>query len=90
MQTRKAFKKLGPKLQEIRVNRNLTQREIAQACGFTTAQFVSNIERGISPPSHCYIHVLSEKTGIKVDKLLDVITPFVVEDYRERVKSYNL
>lgn len=41
-------KKLGQFLKEVREQANYTQAEVSQKLGYTSPQFISNIERGIS------------------------------------------
>lgn len=41
-------KKLGRLLSRGRKEKALSQKEVAEAMGYTTAQFISNIERGSS------------------------------------------
>lgn len=42
--------KFGDKLAKMRTKAQLTQWDVAHACQFTTAQFISNWERGVSKP----------------------------------------
>ena len=41
-------KKLGNYLKDTRENASLTQAEVSHKLGYTSPQFISNIERGIS------------------------------------------
>jgi len=41
---------VGEYLKELRDNANLTQREVSMALGYSSAQFISNFERGIALP----------------------------------------
>lgn len=41
-------KKLGQFLKDVRENVDLTQADVSQKLGYTSPQFISNIERGIS------------------------------------------
>lgn len=41
-------KKLGQFLKDVREEANLTQADVSQKLGYTSPQFISNIERGIS------------------------------------------
>lgn len=51
IKTRKEF---GAFLQNMRINAGVSQREVSEAIGYSTAQFVSNIERGLAPMAlHC-------------------------------------
>lgn len=50
--------KLGRFLKSKRVAAGLTQRQVSMALGYSTAQFVSNWERGIShPPIEALVRV---------------------------------
>lgn len=44
------YVKLGMFLQKNRIKANLTQREVSLKLGYSSAQFISNFERGISSP----------------------------------------
>lgn len=46
---KKLRKEFGVYLRVQRLKANVTQKEIAKACGFSSPQFISNIERGICP-----------------------------------------
>jgi transcriptional regulator with XRE-family HTH domain len=41
-------KKLGTYLKDVREDANLTQADVSHKLGYTSPQFISNIERGIS------------------------------------------
>ena len=41
-------KKLGVFLKDVREDANLTQADVSHKLGYTSPQFISNIERGIS------------------------------------------
>lgn len=41
-------KKLGQYLKDVRESANLTQADVSHRLGYTSPQFISNIERGIS------------------------------------------
>lgn len=40
----------GQRLREVRIARNLTQRQLADGCG-SNSPFISNLERGVKVPS---------------------------------------
>jgi transcriptional regulator with XRE-family HTH domain len=44
------YVKFGAFLKEARKKKKLSQWEVAKLAGFSTAQFISNLERGVSPP----------------------------------------
>ena len=46
----KEFKiELGEYLSRRRIQKGFTQAQVAKFCGYTSAQFISNCERGIAP-----------------------------------------
>ena len=59
--------KFGNRMKEARENAFLSQKELANKLGWTTAQFVSNFERGLSLPpmksvkTICELLKISEK-----------------------------
>ncbi len=44
------YTKFGAFLRDARKKKKLSQWEVAKLAGFSTAQFISNLERGVSPP----------------------------------------
>jgi len=58
----------GRKLKDIRKQKNLTQEQLAETVG-VSAEFISNIERGINAPSFKTLENLSRKLDIPVWKL---------------------
>jgi len=76
-------KQLGQAIKAAREGRGVTQRSLADALGLTSAQFVSNIERGIAPlPAH-YIPILCRLLGMSEKMLIDLAT----EAYRRRMRA---
>ncbi|MEQ1875682.1 MAG: helix-turn-helix transcriptional regulator [Bdellovibrionia bacterium] len=65
---------LGTFLQEARTRSNLSQWDVAKKLGYTSPQFISNLERGISSPPLKVLKVLVDMYGISSKELLDVIT----------------
>jgi transcriptional regulator with XRE-family HTH domain len=55
---------VGAYLRKIREARGQTQWELAQRLGYTTAQFVSNWERGVAYPAPESLELLAEALGI--------------------------
>lgn len=59
------FTHLGKYIRDCRVRSGLTQADISKKLGYTSSQFVSNWERGVSMPPMKTIAVLSRM--IKLD-----------------------
>lgn len=55
---------VGTYLRKIREARGMTQWNLALALGFSTAQFVSNWERGVAYPAPDSLEMIAETLGI--------------------------
>jgi transcriptional regulator with XRE-family HTH domain len=64
---------LGDYLQKMRLEANLTQREVSQALGYSSAQFISNFERGIAVPPLKKLKILVKMYGMPVDTVMEMI-----------------
>lgn len=72
---------------KLRVESGLTQRDVARALGFSSIQFISNVERGLSYYSKDHLEALSELFGVPRKKLASVI---VEEKYNKIKEKYGL
>ncbi len=76
-------KKLGDFLRETREGVSLTQADVSQKLGYTSPQFISNIERGIS--------VIPLKTLAKMVGLYrinpDVVVRIILESQRKLLRE---
>ena len=63
--------KIGKKIKQARLDRNLTQMKLADAMG-VSYQAVSNWERGNSMPDIGKLEELCALLGIGVEELLDI------------------
>lgn len=66
----RAYTTLGDLIARQRIDHGLTQITVARALGYTTPQFVSNWERGVSLPPYHAIPRLAQMLKIPVNKLL--------------------
>jgi transcriptional regulator with XRE-family HTH domain len=64
---------LGGYLQEMRNKASLTQREVSLALGYSSAQFISNFERGIAVPPLKKLRVLVKMYDMPVETVMDMI-----------------
>jgi len=55
-------------LKESRLNSGLSQGKVAKELGYTSAQFISNWERGLSEPPLKTLRQLTELYGIELGK----------------------
>lgn len=85
MKTKVHKKQLGMRIQEKRVEKNLTQEELADSVGLSSV-YISSIERGVKLPS------LS--TAVNIANALDASLDYLLEEdlvggYKERVIESN-
>jgi transcriptional regulator with XRE-family HTH domain len=71
----------GERLRELRVERNLTQTQLAQRCG-SNRPFISNLERGVKVPSLTMVLRLAKALPCRVYDLVEVFD----EDSRATTK----
>ena len=67
------YVKLGAFLQENRVRANLSQKEVADRLGYSSAQFISNFERGIASPPLRHLKVMIELYNMSVEKVMGIV-----------------
>ncbi len=65
---------LGSFLQEARTRSNLSQWDVAKKLGYTSPQFISNLERGISSPPLKVLRVLVDLYDVSAKEILEVVT----------------
>lgn len=63
------FTELGESLMQARVRNGLTQREVSQELGYSSAQFISNFERGISAPPLKKIQILARRYKLPIGQV---------------------
>jgi len=67
------YEALGVYLAEKRQAAGLTQREVADALGYSSAQFISNFERGIATPPLPKLKLLLGMYRMPVEAVVDLI-----------------
>jgi len=60
---------LGSRIREIRLQKKLTQAELAERCA-CNRNYISMLERGERNPSYKSLVMLAEGLGVKVNKLV--------------------
>jgi hypothetical protein len=65
--------KFGKFLKLAREKKGLSQNEVAKLLGYSTAQFISNLERGISPPPLKVLKLIKEIYELDSQELMSVI-----------------
>ena len=66
---KKLRKEFGVFLREKRVKAGLTQKDMSEMCGYDSAQYISNIERGLCPIPPKVLKLMSDEYHIPVKKL---------------------
>jgi transcriptional regulator with XRE-family HTH domain len=67
------YTELGSYLQARRLHAGLTQRDVQLKLGYSSAQFISNFERGISAPPLSKLKVLAKLYRLNLDKVIELI-----------------
>ena len=67
------FLPLGNYLKDMREAKKLSQREVSDKLGYSSAQFISNFERGIAAPPLRKLKVLIDLYGLSLPKTLDLM-----------------
>jgi transcriptional regulator with XRE-family HTH domain len=74
-------KKLGDFIKNSREKAGLSQVDIADALGLSSAQYISNIERGVSPLAKKLIVKLAKTLKVDPEKIVDVILSELKDKY---------
>ena len=72
---------LGSTLKAFRAAAGLSQRDVAKKFGWTTAQFVSNWERGLVKPPPARLKRLAKLYGVTITEIVD----HMAQEYRHRL-----
>lgn len=64
------MKAFGLKVKQTRIEKQLSQEEVAYTCGFATSH-MSRIENGLTNPSLSHIVKIAEVLGVKASTLLE-------------------
>ena len=75
--------KLSEYLYEVRTHAQLTQNDVAQALGYSTPQFISNWERGLSHPPLDSLKKLAALYKISSDELFKIFLQTSIEHVEE-------
>jgi transcriptional regulator with XRE-family HTH domain len=64
------YSELGEYLRDLRLKSSLTQRDVSETLGYSSAQFISNFERGISSPPLKKLSVMQKLYKADVEQLI--------------------
>ncbi len=74
-------------LLQARKKKNLTQKDVSTQLGYSTAQFISNWERGVSFPPAKVIRKLAEIYTVNETKLLAAYCEHKIDSYKRKIKN---
>ncbi len=77
----RCYETVGEYLREMRDVSHYTQREVADILNYSSAQFISNFERGITLPPLNRLKTLVKLYKLDVNRLMNLI----LEDERKRM-----
>lgn len=67
------FQTLGTYLKKARVEKGFSQREVADALGYSSPQFISNFERGLCSPPLVKLKVLIDLYRLSPQRVMGLI-----------------
>ena len=70
---------LGLFIKKMRLERGYSQADLAYSLGYTSPQFVSDWERGVSSPPVKKLHDLSQLLKVKPDVLFELLVTLATE-----------
>lgn len=82
----KQLKDLGEFLKSARVTAGISQREMAEHLNQVSPQYVSNVERGMAPPSNNYLKLTLTVYGLSKSRLLDKLSQVYLRQIKEILK----
>lgn len=75
--------KLANYLKEARIKAGLTQSDVSEALGYTTPQFVSNWERGVSQPPIDVLKKIARLYKVSDEELFEVTLEVTLESVQK-------
>lgn len=78
---------LGVFLRESRMKAGLSQMQVAKKLGYTTAQFISNWERGVSEPPLKALKTLARVYSVSMDDIFQLILQSTINKVTEDLKA---
>lgn len=76
-------KDLSVILKEMRIAAGLTQQEVSEALGYSTPQFVSNWERGLSAPPINMLKRIAKLYNTSADDFFEAFLSVKLDEVRE-------
>ena len=79
--------KLAKFLKEKRTLAGLSQKDVATKLGYSTSQFISNWERGISQPPINTLRTLAQMYAVAADQMFQVLVSATIDQVQEDLKQ---
>lgn len=79
--------KLSDYLKEKRQASNLTQAEVAHKMGYSSPQFVSNWERGVSNPPIETLKELARLYSASIDEIYEILLKSSIEEVERNLRK---
>lgn len=73
-------------LKQKRISAGLSQRDVADKLGYSTPQFISNWERGVSQPPINSLKKLGDLYKISAEDLFEVTLAATIQDVTQELK----
>lgn len=80
-------KHLGLAIKEVREEAGLSQRDLAEPLGYTSPQYISNIERGIANINIETLSKICSILGQGKSKLIEAMKEDFIEQSRAKIKE---
>jgi transcriptional regulator with XRE-family HTH domain len=81
--------KLGTYLREKRATRGISQSDVAKKLGYTSAQFISNIERGLCSPPMSALRDLVDLYKIPKQEIFDFLMEIKKDEFKSGIYGAN-
>lgn len=81
------YTSMGHELKKLRIKSGLKQKEVAEQLGYTSPQFISNWERGISSPPVKTLKQLASIYKTNPDKLFQKLRKAVNDQMQREFES---
>ena len=79
--------RLAKFLKTSRVNSGLSQMDVANHLGYSTAQFISNWERGVSTPPIETIGTLAQLYKVSAEELFDILQKVTLDQVANNLRE---
>ncbi|MBC7714686.1 MAG: helix-turn-helix transcriptional regulator [Rhizobacter sp.] len=85
--SKKIRETLGSFIKENRLEKNYSQAELAAALGYSSPQFISDWERGVSSPPLKKLPELANELDVKMEKLFDLLLELATTQLTTNLKE---